>query len=574
MISSYYINLYNMHLEKIYVQNYYSYKHYAEIKDIKKINYLIGSNGSGKSNLQKCFKIFFNMLNESKTKFENCTYDMDENTELLLGFVLNLEQDEFKKYLGAYEKFSNIDVQKISIETSYKNSLVISEKLVFTNKGDTKNIFDKKNGNISKIHPREYFSRNYSMMPDDPSSHITNVAAYLKNFFPSLHMDLISFFTITKMQNNRQVNPIGNIMKNIPEWINGEHYTSYIMRLVIERGEKLDRYLDSIRTLSDKHILDISLDATQSNTTNLKIQMKDLSNPLEFNQLSSGEKMVLLFALLEEDDGKILCIEEPELHLHSKFQKKLYYIIKQISENTSKQIFIETHSPIFTGCGKNEATYLTHKFESISQITPINDSNIDTIKQELGITYADIFDYDYILIVEGKTEKAAYSKIRKRFGYGENERVNCWVLDGIHEAHHLSSLLKYFQKSKRKILIILDNHDKVDDIKSKLIQQDLITDTNFVVLTNSFEDTFDKQLILDTIKKITNEKFGNEIFKELLSSTNMSKILNKKHPLGKKIDKVVLGKSLISNILEQDANSNEFIMPIKNFFINHDHLTD
>ena len=57
-------------------------------------------------------------------------------------------------------------------------------------------------------------------------------------------------------------------------------------------------------------------------------------------------------------------------------------------------------------------------------------------------------------------------------------------------------------------------------------------------------------------------------------STNMSKILNKKHPLGKKIDKVVLGKSLISNILEQDANSNEFIMPIKNFFINHDHLTD
>ena len=45
---------------------------------------------------------------------------MDENTELILGFVLNLEQDEFKKYLGEYRKFSNIDVQKISIENHIK----------------------------------------------------------------------------------------------------------------------------------------------------------------------------------------------------------------------------------------------------------------------------------------------------------------------------------------------------------------------------------------------------------------------------------------------------------------------
>ena len=148
--------------------------------------------------------------------------------------------------------------------------------------------------------------------------------------------------------------------------------------------------------------------------------------------------------------------------------------------------------------------------------------------------------------------------------------MNCLVLDGIHEVYHLRSLLKYFQKSNREILIILDNHDKVDNIKSKLIQQDLIKNNNFVVLSNSFEDTFDKKLILAMIKKIYGEKFGNEISEELLSSENMSKILNERHHLGKKIDKVTLGKALISNISDQDANSNEFIMPIKNFFINLD----
>ena len=563
-----------MHLEKIYVQNYYSFKHHAEIKDIKNINYFIGSNGSGKSNLQKCFDIFLNILENRKVESENYTYNMDKNSELLVGFVLNLKQEEFKKYVGQYQTFDNTDVQKISIEKAYRNSLPISEKLVFTNKDGEKNVFSKKNENVHTISPNEYFNRNYNVRANPPSSTLVDVVAYLKSFFIGLHTDLISFFTVTKMQNNREVNPVGTIMPDIPEWINGEHYTSYITKLIIGRGEKLNRYLDLIRTLSDNHILDISLDAAQSNTTSLKIQMKDLPNPLKLNQLSSGEKMVLLFALLKEHEGKILCIEEPELHLHSKFQKKLYDIIKKISENTSKQIFIETHSPIFTGCGKNEATYLTHKFESISQIMPINDSNIDTIKQELGITYADIFDYDYILIVEGKTEKAAYSKIKKRFEYAKDKRVKCWVLNGTDESHHLRSLLEYFKKTNREIFIILDKHDRVDHLKSKFIEQGLIADTNFVVLSNSFEDTFDKELILAMIKTLYGEKFCDEISEELLSSTNMSEILNEKHSLGKKINKVKLGKALMSNISDQDANSNEFIMSIKNFFINLDHSTE
>ena len=205
---------------------------------------------------------------------------------------------------------------------------------------------------------------------------------------------------------------------------------------------------------------------------------------------------------------------------------------------------------------------------------PINDSNIDTIKQELGITYADIFDYDYILIVEGKTEKAAYSKIKKRFEYAKDKRVKCWVLNGTDESHHLRSLLEYFKKTNREIFIILDKHDRVDHLKSKFIEQGLIADTNFVVLSNSFEDTFDKELILAMIKTLYGEKFCDEISEELLSSTNMSEILNEKHSLGKKINKVKLGKALMSNISDQDANSNEFIMSIKNFFINLDHSTE
>ena len=122
--------------------------------------------------------------------------------------MLNLKQDEFKKYVGAYRKFDNTDVQKISIEKSYRNSLPISEKLVFTNKDGAKNIFDKKDGVIQTISPSNYFNRIYNVLINDPNSTTFDVASYLKNFFISLHTDLISFFTITKMQNNREVNPV------------------------------------------------------------------------------------------------------------------------------------------------------------------------------------------------------------------------------------------------------------------------------------------------------------------------------------------------------------------------------
>ncbi len=63
-------------------------------------------------------------------------------------------------------------------------------------------------------------------------------------------------------------------------------------------------------------------------------------------QLSSGEKQVLLIllsALIQDNEPYILIMDEPEISLHIDWQEQLIQIIRRLNENV--QIILATHSP-------------------------------------------------------------------------------------------------------------------------------------------------------------------------------------------------------------------------------------
>ena len=66
-----------MILKKIIVGHYCSYKNHIEIGDFKNINFIIGKNGSGKSNLRKCFKIFNDVFNGQYDIADEDIYNFD-----------------------------------------------------------------------------------------------------------------------------------------------------------------------------------------------------------------------------------------------------------------------------------------------------------------------------------------------------------------------------------------------------------------------------------------------------------------------------------------------------------------
>lgn len=63
-------------------------------------------------------------------------------------------------------------------------------------------------------------------------------------------------------------------------------------------------------------------------------------------QLSSGEKqmlVILLTALVQNNEPSIIFMDEPEISLHFDWQKKLIQFIRELNPNT--QIILATHSP-------------------------------------------------------------------------------------------------------------------------------------------------------------------------------------------------------------------------------------
>ena len=69
-------------------------------------------------------------------------------------------------------------------------------------------------------------------------------------------------------------------------------------------------------------------------------------NPLSPYQLSSGEKqmlIILLSALIQDNEPCVMIMDEPEISLHPDWQEKLIENIRKLNENA--QLIIATHSP-------------------------------------------------------------------------------------------------------------------------------------------------------------------------------------------------------------------------------------
>jgi len=83
---------------------------------------------------------------------------------------------------------------------------------------------------------------------------------------------------------------------------------------------------------------------------------KDIISPY---QLSSGEKqilVILLSALIQDNKHSVMIMDEPEISLHTDWQKSLIHNIRKLNENA--QIIIATHSPFIISKGWASEKYV------------------------------------------------------------------------------------------------------------------------------------------------------------------------------------------------------------------------
>jgi len=126
------------------------------------------------------------------------------------------------------------------------------------------------------------------------------------------------------------------------------------------------------------------------------------------SDLSSGEQAMLalmFFVRRLSASGGILCLDEPEQHLHPSLQAAVFELMRQMADRS--QILLVSHSASLVAAAPIEA---------LAQVAPAIDTSTNQLRRladlpdrlqliaELKLTPADLFQHDMILVVEGDTD--------------------------------------------------------------------------------------------------------------------------------------------------------------------------
>lgn len=248
--------------------------------------------------------------------------------------------------------------------------------------------------------------------------------------------------------------------------------------------------------------------------------IKDKSNSKAIDAKWSGLQrlchILMYFRIIEKLNEKnqsvILCIDEPDVYLHSWLQKELLNDIR--NKTIKNQVIITTHSPIFIDTVKLSNVFLLDqkveekeyqraqrkwsnlKFNAIeTHLVNFNESSgISTLKNYLGINEKDNLLFDkYNILVEWEEDKIYLSKLMQNFWFEIPSIIPC------HWADNIPKYLDFYDSiaekdSNTSFLIIFDNDNKWREVfkKIKSNYNNIKINKRFIVSYDWFEPAIDQ----------------------------------------------------------------------------------
>ncbi|MGL5677650.1 MAG: AAA family ATPase [Cellulosilyticaceae bacterium] len=272
-------------------------------------------------------------------------------------------------------------------------------------------------------------------------------------------------------------------------------------------GTELKELVDIINIyLKPKEFIGVERD-----TTGLKFPIKYNSIRHDIDELSSGEKEILmLFVNLKwiQSESYIFLYDEPELHLNAQFEKILSLHLKSLQGNS--QIWLSTHSyEILDSVDYKEVFQILH-YTGQNQILKLSskEDKFETFKS-LGANVGLQLISEKVIFVEGKTDKDFFELLFEQYkeqlsfvqstGINNLMKVGNAVLDLLSEASKASDF--YLIRDKDFLIAA-----QIEELREKLNQK------IYVLSKYHIENYFlDGQAILEVLRNIGLDVFKNPI---------------------------------------------------------------
>ncbi len=383
----------------------------TESGDVAETIILAGENGCGKTSL---LDIIYEFSNFSKIHLKN---NEERNFRIILSISefeilkkeMQLENYDYPKEISImFSKTSKLIVKDVILVYDNKE-ISLSNKLIFLNNSFAKiakifktiystteiNYFPKESKLIEAIELDNEIIKSYSSSSSD-------LATSIQKMFISI--DANDSLEVTKWIRNNE----------------GKVPPKSLVDIRINRFKNAFKYIFESLNYNDIKI--------ENENRIVYFNSNDVEIPI--SKLSSGEKQIIfrgafLLKDIESIKGSPILIDEPEISLHPKWQKKIlgYYqnLFLNIDGVQESQIFVSTHSPfvIHGERGMKDKVIVLCKEKNIINILdnptyPIGDEEV-LIKQAFNLN---LFKFDKpVIITEGSTDwkhmKAAYIKLKE-----------------------------------------------------------------------------------------------------------------------------------------------------------------